>query len=107
MAAARLGKSVALLSLNNHLGGMTASGLGVTDIGPVGAAGADFLSESRVNREWAFGPTARFRLPLRRDLLEFYLDDLLMQCYSLPGAATGRLGVFGDGTGLAAWKAAR
>jgi len=32
VAAARLGKSVALVSLNNHLGGMTASGLGVTDI---------------------------------------------------------------------------
>ena len=33
VAAARLGKSVVLLSLNNHIGGMTASGLGVTDIG--------------------------------------------------------------------------
>jgi FAD dependent oxidoreductase len=34
VAAARLGKSVSLISLNNHLGGMSASGLGVTDIGP-------------------------------------------------------------------------
>ncbi len=34
VAAARLGKNVALVSLNNHVGGMTASGLGVTDIGP-------------------------------------------------------------------------
>src|SRR5437016_5233970 len=34
VAAARLGKTVVLLSLNNHIGGMTASGLGVTDIGP-------------------------------------------------------------------------
>lgn len=33
VAAARLGKSVALLSLNHHVGGLTASGLGVTDIG--------------------------------------------------------------------------
>ena len=32
VAAARLGKSVVLVSLNNHLGGMSASGLGVTDI---------------------------------------------------------------------------
>ena len=32
VAAARLGKTVALISLNNHLGGMSASGLGVTDI---------------------------------------------------------------------------
>lgn len=34
VTAARLGKSVALLTQNNHVGGMTASGLGVTDIGP-------------------------------------------------------------------------
>lgn len=34
VAAARLGKSIALVSLNRHVGGMTASGLGVTDIGP-------------------------------------------------------------------------
>ncbi len=34
VAAARHGKSVAFLSLNKHVGGMTASGLGVTDIGP-------------------------------------------------------------------------
>src|ERR1035437_5202430 len=33
VSAARLGKSVVLLSLNNHIGGMTASGLGVRDIG--------------------------------------------------------------------------
>lgn len=35
VAAARLGKTVALISLNNHLGGMSASGLGVTDVGNV------------------------------------------------------------------------
>lgn len=34
VAAARLGKSVVLVSLNHHVGGMSASGLGVTDIGP-------------------------------------------------------------------------
>ncbi len=34
VAAARLGKNVALVSLNHHVGGMSASGLGVTDIGP-------------------------------------------------------------------------
>ena len=34
--AARLGKSVALVVVNNHLGGMTAGGLGQTDIGSWG-----------------------------------------------------------------------
>jgi hypothetical protein len=28
-------------------------------------------------------------------LLEFYLDDLLLQCYSLPHAATGQIGLIG------------
>ncbi len=48
VAAARLGKSVALLSLNNHVGGMTASGLGVTDIGP----GNDTSYVTGISREF-------------------------------------------------------
>jgi len=48
VAAARLGKSVALLSLNQHVGGMTASGLGVTDIGP----GNDTSYISGISREF-------------------------------------------------------
>ena len=48
VAAARLGKSVALLSLNNHVGGMTASGLGVTDIGP----GNDYSYLGGISREF-------------------------------------------------------
>lgn len=48
VAAARLGKSVALLSLNTHVGGMTASGLGVTDIGP----GNDTSYVSGIAREF-------------------------------------------------------
>ncbi len=37
VAAARLGKSVTLITVNNHLGGMTSGGLGVTDIGSLGS----------------------------------------------------------------------
>lgn len=37
--AARLGKSVAVVAVNGHLGGMTSGGLGVTDVGQVGAIG--------------------------------------------------------------------
>jgi hypothetical protein len=48
VAAARLGKSVALVSLNKHLGGMTASGLGVTDIGP----GNDYGYVGGISREF-------------------------------------------------------
>jgi hypothetical protein len=45
VAGARLGKSVALVCQNNHVGGMTSSGLGVTDVGvaaSIGGIAAEF-----------------------------------------------------------------
>src|ERR1035441_9282630 len=45
VAAARLGKNVALVCVNNHVGGMTSSGLGVTDVGnaaSIGGLAAEF-----------------------------------------------------------------
>jgi hypothetical protein len=48
VAAARLGKNVALVSLDTHVGGMTASGLGVTDIGP----GNDYSYLGGISREF-------------------------------------------------------
>jgi hypothetical protein len=47
---------------------------------------------------------------LKGSLVEFYLDDLLMQCYSLPQRATGKIGLVGTGedravTSLRAWRA--
>ncbi len=48
VAAARLGKNVSLLVFNNHVGGMTSSGLGVTDVGSfpqsIGGLAAEFYS---------------------------------------------------------------
>ena len=47
VAAARLGKKVALVCVNNHVGGMTSSGLGVTDVGnaaSIGGLAAEFYS---------------------------------------------------------------
>jgi hypothetical protein len=45
VAAARLGKNVALVVVNNHVGGMTSGGLGVTDVGnaaSIGGISAEF-----------------------------------------------------------------
>jgi hypothetical protein len=39
VVAARLGKSVVLIAQNNHVGGMTSGGLGVTDVGQQGSIG--------------------------------------------------------------------
>lgn len=66
---------------------------GVTDFGPMQADGSGFESEKRVNREMSFGKQSSFRLLLEHSLLEFYLDDILMECFSLPTNATGRIGL--------------
>ena len=83
---------------------------GVTEFGPMCADGTGFKGEHRVDREWKFGATARFRLLLKGSLVEFYVDDLLMQCYSLPQKAAGRVGLIQAGdanavTSLKAWQA--
>jgi hypothetical protein len=66
---------------------------GVTELGTIDKDGTNFKPEMRIDRQMHFGPTARFRLLLQQCLLEFYLDDILIQCYSLPANATGRVGV--------------
>jgi hypothetical protein len=56
-------------------------------------AGTGFLPEKHVRRDLAFGARPRFRLLLRDTLLEFYLDDILIECFSLRASATGRIGL--------------
>jgi hypothetical protein len=80
---------------------------GVTEFGPIRPAGTGFQAEQRVDREWKFGTTARFRLLLKGSLVEFYLDDLLMQCFSMVHAADGKIGLLwgGDASTFASLKA--
>ena len=82
---------------------------GVTDLRAIRADGLDFESEKHVDREMSFGKQVSFRLLLKRSLLEFYLDDILMECFSLPRKATGRIGLIqGSGEGavkdIRAWR---
>jgi hypothetical protein len=81
-----------------HLGTQAGPGVclrvdaaGVTEIGPGNPDGSAFQCEERVDRQVSFGRAPRFRLLLRGTMLEFYLDDLLIQCYMLANAADGRL----------------
>ena len=82
---------------------------GITEFGPMQADGTGFKAEQRVDRECAIGPAASFRLLLKGSLIEYYLDDLLMQCYSLPQRAAGRIGLIQGGQStsignLQAWE---
>lgn len=56
-----------------------------------------------INREYDFGRAPAFRLVLTRDLLEFYLAEILIHCYSLPAPCDGTLGVIGRGNDLCVW----
>lgn len=82
---------------------------GITELGPLRADGSGFQAEQRVDRDWSFGPTARFRLLLKGSLCEFYIDDLLIQCFSLPQPAGGGIGFLSGGNkdafgNLKAWR---
>jgi len=66
---------------------------GAAELGQINRDGSGFQSEKQVDREMSFGEPARFRLLLEHSLLEFYLDDILIECFSLPGRTTGRIGV--------------
>lgn len=79
----------------------------MTEFGSLPADGTGFRGDLRADREMRFGSTARFRLALKGGLLEFYLDDILMECYSLPSRATGRVGLVGGRhrpTEVRAWR---
>ncbi len=83
--------------------------VGVAELGTIRGNGSGFKAEKGVSREMAFGTPVRFRLLLKGSLMEFYLDDVLLECYSLPSGASGRVGLVtgGDGnafTDLRAWR---
>lgn len=61
--SARMGKSVALVVMNNHLGGMTSGGLGQTDIGKFGDGYIQGLAREfyvRVGRKYGTGAKFTF-----------------------------------------------
>ncbi len=83
---------------------------GVAELGTLKADGSGFEAKKSDNREMAFGTPAKFRLLLKDSLMEFYLDDILIECYSLVNNATGKIGLIGGGdvqafTDLKAWNA--
>ena len=82
---------------------------GKAELGSINADGTGWEMTFAEDRECAFGAPAKLRLMLQRDLLEFYLDDVLIECFSLPSAATGRLGLItgGDASAIgnfAGWR---
>lgn len=98
-------KGTRFLSLNQGLYIETSPGRGVgilvsgglVRLGTIRGDATAFRMDSFINRQWSPGPQPRFRLLLRGDLIEFYLNDHLMQSYALPEPATGKLGLIHNG----------
>lgn len=63
---------------------------GVVKIGKPGPKG-DVPWEEYVDRQVAFGPEVTFRLLLNKTMLEFYIEDYLMQCYTFEQKPAGYL----------------
>ncbi len=66
---------------------------GTVELGDINADGTGYEVIFTEDRAVAFGQPAKFRLLAEGELLEFYLDDILIECFSLPQAATGRIGL--------------
>ncbi|NQU22123.1 MAG: hypothetical protein HQ567_12640 [Candidatus Nealsonbacteria bacterium] len=80
---------------------------GAVELGTMKSDATQFKVVKAVDREMQFGRPARFRLLLKYSLIEFYLDDVLIECYSLPATATGRVGLIRgtDGKSIGALRA--
>ncbi len=69
---------------------------GKAELGVIGPDGEQFTMEKAVDRERSFGAPARFRLLVKEGLLEVYLDDILIENFSLPARSTGRIGLIAE-----------
>lgn len=81
---------------------------GSAELGTMTANG-EFEKTFGPDREITFGRPARFRLLLQHSLLELYLDDILIECFSLKTTSSGRIGLITGGeagaiTNLQAWQ---
>ena len=68
---------------------------GETLAGPMSSGGESFSLEDAVDRHLEARSECAFRLLLRGELAELYLDDILMNSIALRGPATGRIGLVG------------
>ena len=89
---------------------------GVAELGSIQADGKDLKivernkrgkeqNPKRVDRQMTFANPAKFRLLLQGPLMEFYLEDILIESFALPANATGRIGLINSAETLGTLKA--
>lgn len=75
--------------------GILVDAQGVVELGPIQPDWAGFHGAERIDRERPWRDSVRFRLLLNHTMLEFYLDDLLIQCYSMDQPSGGSIATRG------------
>ena len=81
--------------------------LGKAEVGVMQKSDLAFETEKSIDREILFDQNPRFRLLLKGELMEFYLDDILIESFALSRVATGRIGFIRSPESiqpLTAWK---
>ncbi len=68
---------------------------GLVEIGNDSLEGGHFTPRETIDRQMDYGPERRFRLLLRSAMLEFYLNDYFIQCYTMDRPASGRIDLQG------------
>ena len=73
---------------------------GAVEMGTVDAFGKNWKKVHGANREWRFGPTVSLRILLRAGMMEVYLDDHFVECWTMGchGAKMVTLGMVNEGT---------
>ena len=56
---------------------------GSVEMGSVDSGGANWKRKHGANRSWKFGKRVSLRLLMRRGMLELYLDDYFMECWTM------------------------
>ncbi|MCE5187263.1 MAG: hypothetical protein LLF76_14175, partial [Planctomycetaceae bacterium] len=81
----------------------TENGIGIqvvgkrkVEFGPMKADAGSITVQRSADRDANFGEVYRFRLLVKDTLCEFYLNDEFIECFSLPGKTTGRIGILDD-----------
>jgi len=72
---------------------------GHAEFGRMDPSGESWKMQLQTNRDQTFGKTAKFRLLARQGMLELYLDDYLVNCFSMVcfgSMHNVRLGILGD-----------
>lgn len=76
---------------------------GITEVGYTNEESTEFICEETVDREVPFGRTVNFRLLLKGTMLEFYLNDMLIACYTMKYKPNGYT-AFKNRKDAKAWK---